>query len=338
MNDDAWQSLSSLESQDLVCKFHESIYRRTLNFRRSREIAFSVKQSREYFSNSSRANIIVKPLLTFYGVASLSRALSLLLNRDGGEETLGKGHGLETLRWNEILSGEMPQALENSASLRIRTCKGLFSDLLSSTNNGICCHARSSAVDWRLSYKLPSLGTEMSIDDLCLRLPDLSNELRDRKLQTKFSFVNEISYSADEGLHLKVSQNDAVASYYKNVGYHVEPAAQNVVLKADSDTFERAPVQFTHTYLGKTFGIPGMFATEPFPNDERYSQIAICYMVSYCLGMLARYYPTHWISMSTGQRGDHLWPTLRQAQRIVEISFPELVDEFVRDRVAQGSV
>jgi hypothetical protein len=45
-------------------------------------------QAREFFRNSDAAANSVKPLLTFYGVASLVRALTLLLRRDGGEECL----------------------------------------------------------------------------------------------------------------------------------------------------------------------------------------------------------------------------------------------------------
>ena len=71
--------------------------------------------------------------------------------------------------------------------------------------------------------------------------------------------------------------------------------------------------------------------TEPFPSGARYSQLCITYMVSYVLGMLVRYYPTHWISLIQGSKGDSMWPAINLAQQTVEESFPELVSELIGD-------
>src|SRR4051812_19023118 len=93
---EVWQNLLSLESRDVVTNWFMKIHGRELNARRSKEIGAAARQAREFFRNSADSNFSVKPLLTFYGVASLSRALTLLLRREGGEESLTKGHGLET--------------------------------------------------------------------------------------------------------------------------------------------------------------------------------------------------------------------------------------------------
>jgi hypothetical protein len=80
--------------------------------RRAKEITAAAKQAREFFRNSHAADNSVKPLLTFYGVASLARALTLILKRDGGEEGLTKGHRLETIDWSNQLSGDLSVGLE----------------------------------------------------------------------------------------------------------------------------------------------------------------------------------------------------------------------------------
>ena len=54
-------------------------------------------------------------------------------------------------------------------------------------------------------------------------------------------------------------------------------------------------------------------------------------MVAYVLGMLTRYYPTHWIALIQGDKGDAMWPTINRAQHFVETSYPELVIELVHD-------
>jgi hypothetical protein len=48
------------------------------------------------------------------------------LKRDGGEESLTKGHGLETVDWSNQLSGDLSVGLTALDGLKIRTCSGLF--------------------------------------------------------------------------------------------------------------------------------------------------------------------------------------------------------------------
>ena len=53
------------------------------------------------------------------------------------------------------------------------------------------------------------------------------------------------------------------------------------------------------------------------------------HMISYALGMLVRYYPTHWMALIHGGRGDLLWPTINRAHRYVEIVYPKLAAEYI---------
>ena len=94
---------------------------------------------------------------------------------------------------------------------------------------------------------------------------------------------------------------------------------------------------FMHGYIHKMFGeIPYLHAVEPFADGVRYSQLCITYLVSYVLGMLVRYYPTHWVSLIGGGKGDSMWPTINRAQQMVEQSYPELVAEMVKDAMDHG--
>jgi hypothetical protein len=83
--------------------------------------------------------------------------------------------------------------------------------------------------------------------------------------------------------------------------------------------------------------IPRLFLVAPFPSRNKYSQLSVTYMVGYVLGMLAWYFPTQWVSLAQGSKGDALWPTLNRAQRVVEDSFPELVAEIIEDVLASPS-
>jgi len=61
-------------------------------------------------------------------------------------------------------------------------------------------------------------------------------------------------------------------------------------------------------------------------------------MVAYVLGMLVRYYPTNWIALTQGGKGDAMWPTIHRAQSLVESSYPELIAEMVKDVLTQSDL
>jgi hypothetical protein len=173
MQNETWQHLLSFESHDIVSTWFNRIHGRELSARRIKEITAAAKQAREFFRNSHAADNSVKPLLTFYGVASLARALTLILKRNGGEEGLTKGHGLETIDWSNQLSGNLSVGLSSLSGLKIQTCSGPFSDFVKQTRNRMSMHVRSSAVDWRFKYDQPSLGDEILFGQLTARIPDL---------------------------------------------------------------------------------------------------------------------------------------------------------------------
>jgi hypothetical protein len=334
MNNEIWQQLLSLESREITSKWFKEIHGRELNARRSKEINSAAKQAREYFRNAAQSNYSVRPLLTFYGIASLSRALLLLLKKDGGEESLRGGHGLETVNWINAMSGEVAKSLENLGGLRIRNCRGLFSDFATQTDNRISIHVHSSAVDWHICYDVPKVGSELTLQDLLSRMPDLEKDFANISSCARYSAVNEMKYTAESGFRAKVrkDQLSSFRNYYESAGYSLTDEADWVVLTADGETFSKSLPLFIHSYVHKNFGlIPALYISMPFQEEARYSQLCITYMVSYVLGMLVRYYPTHWMSLSQGDKGDQWWPAINRSQQIVEQSFPELVIELIGD-------
>lgn len=334
MDNKTWQHLLELESVDVVWGWHKHICNRELSTRRANEITSAAKQAKEYFRNAANAANTVRPLLTFYGIASLARATLLLLKPGSGEESLVRGHGLETADWSATLSGELSTALSSIGSLKIRTSAGLFSDFLKQTENRICIHARSSAVDWRLSYPQPPLGVELTFEALLFRVPDLWRMLPKSEIGPHFASVNEISFSDADGFLANVNskQFDAFQGSYVDLGYEVAPNGTFSKIKCSSQAFEAALPQFMHAYVNKMFGsIPSLHIAKPFQNDVRLSELGIAYMLSYFLGMLTRYFPTHWVALHSGSKGDGLWPTVSAAQSYVEAVFPEMIIELIQD-------
>lgn len=335
-----WQHLLGLESVDVVWKWHKKICNRELSTRRANEITSAAKQAREYFRNAANAANTVKPLLTFYGIASLARSTLLLFKHGSGEESLARGHGLETVDWSATLSGDLSAALSSIGNLKVRTTAGLFSDFVVHTDNRICIHARSSAVDWRLSYPQPPLGTEFKFEELFLRVPDLWRILPKSDIGPHFASVNELSYSDADGFVATVNskQFEAFKDSYIGLGYAVEPAGELSKVRYESKAFETSLPQLMHAYVNKMFdSIPRLHIVRPIQKDVKFSELAITYALSYFLGMLTRYFPTHWVALHSGMKGDGLWPTIHATQNYVEAVFPEMIMEFIQDSLENAN-
>ena len=338
-NQNIWQRLLSLETRDVTQRRFKKIHGRNLNARRAREINSAAKQAREYFGNAYNCDHSVRPLLTFYGVSCLSRALLLALRMEGGEEGLKPGHGIETVDWRSIMSGSVARGLRRLSELRIRTCAGLFSDFVTSTRNRMSMHVNSGGVDWRVYYDTPELGMELTVGDLFSRIPDLQRDYSDISSQERLSVVQSLKYSPEEGFEAKVDYRTFAefSETYRNFGYDITVTEKTCILTCDKETLKQAIPQFVHAYLEKLFGaIPRLYITEPFSSSSRYSQLCITYLVAYVLGMLVRYYPTHWMALIRGEQGDAIWPTIYRANQLVEESYPELVAEMLDDAITHG--
>lgn len=333
---EVWQRLLFLESHDLVKQRFQRIHGRELNARRAHEISAAAKQAREYFLNAGVSAYSVRPLLVFYGINCLSRSLLLLMKRHGGEEGLSAGHGIETVDWKGTMSGNVTDGLSRLIDLRVRTCAGFFSDLTRHTDNKLPIHNLSAAVDWRFDYDVPALGLELSVANLFSRIPDLRQEYREVTSDRRLASVSALSYNEADGLSMTIrEESSTVQRAYEALGYDVRPQSDNVIVSGSAALLRSDPPQWIHTYIDKLFGaIPSLFVTEPFEGGARYSQLCISYLASYVLGMLVRYYPTHWIGLLQGQRGDAMWPTMNRALQYVEECYPELVAEMIRDSTA----
>ena len=250
------------------------------------------------------------------------------------------GHGLETVGWGDVMSGDTAAGLTKLGELKIRRRGGLFSDFVTHTKNRISIHVNSGGVDWRVSYDIPELGGDFSVDDLFSRIPDLRSDYSNFSDVVRYAAVNEMTYSKEKGFRARVREKEFLQfrSVYEGFGYAVTCTKDgSCTVTCDAETFAKEVPMFIHTYMHKMFGsIPVLFIAEPFSGGARYSQLCITYMLSYILGMLVRYYPTHWISLIQGDKGDFMWPTMNRAQQFVEHSYPELVAELIGDVVKRS--
>jgi hypothetical protein len=236
--------------------------------------------------------------------------------------------------WRETLDGELTKALDSLGDLKIKTCSGLYLDLAKHTQNQICIHVNSSAVQWELSYPEPSLGSETSLDELVARMPDLQDEVLRSNGVIKYNHVRSCTYDKEQGLQLKLCErfpSDVVTSF-EALGYTVSSDGKSHDVAATPNVFCNAYLQFVHKHKGP-FGIPDLHVAERLWNGS--SEICMTFKLSYILGMLARYYPTHWMALVNGSKGDRYRALILQAQRVIESSFPILISELITYRISK---
>ncbi len=329
MDQEIWQKLMTLESQEGVKRIYNKIHKKTLNTRRSIEICAAVKQAREYFRNASNSTYAVRPLLTFYGVSSLARAATLIFKNKGGEEGLTSGHGLTTVYWSEDLSGDLSPALQQLGNLRVKSNSGLFFDFIKETKNRSCLHTQSASVDWMLDYPVLEEKVIFSLNDVLARLPDLIEDYTNLTEKNLYAIANDFKYTEKDGFQCKVwsKEFEHFRKWYDENGYEIINDGKHSIIKTDSSNFKKNTAVFVHSYVNKMFrSIPSIHMSSPIGNFQ-ISQLGLTFLASYYLGMLVRYYPTHWSQLINGGSGDIYWPILNRLENYVEKAFPELVIE-----------
>jgi hypothetical protein len=125
VNESAWAELSVFESSDLIKRFYKRRHNLDLNTGKAREITTALAQARQYFTEVRSAGDLARPLLLFYGVVALSRALILFLQPAAKEENLGQSHGLTVNMWQQTLA----PGIRHVPDLQIRVTNGTFAEL-----------------------------------------------------------------------------------------------------------------------------------------------------------------------------------------------------------------
>ncbi len=329
--------LRPLGSVDLVKRTFNEIHGLTLSTTRAKQIVASYRQGQEYFSNASKSDILVKPLLLFYGISNLSRSLTLMLTARGGEETLSPSHGLSCEGWSNLLETDIGVSLPRLADLSVTRCRGLFSSLMEKTENTVFLHTQSSKTDWSVSYEQPSADIALSFLDVTSRIPDLMSEY---KLwtgnQSLVVFVHEIS-SVNGVVTFKLNDQENFAEVFQYAGdrLNISDVGRQKKIVANSDD---TPL-FLNSFVHKSFGtIPNLFAVAPTSATTTYSQICLSFMLSYFLGMLCRYHPSHWMALSRDGVSDTSWPMIEASIDYLETAYPHMVAECINFRAEKNSV
>ena len=328
MNRNIWDYVSPFESYDYVSRWYEGFHGGAAEPAKVREINAAFAQGRMYFENARAASMGVKPLLLYYGVLSLCTGLVLCRDQEKTESTLAHSHGLSRFKyqWEELLAEGA--GINNVLSLKIRPAKqGTFREVVN-----VAWHKHISSIfQGKLGSReifpyVHDLGqVRFAAGDSCLTLGDLLARSRYtgigyQDVTGEPSRLHRVTVRFDKGgilFWFPFSVGAVPDDFRKLVG---RPGVQieGAPGKERSFIFQRNdPSIPVFHYEGNYF----MCVAEDFPNGDKLSEFLKLYLMSYILGMLARYFPSKWIALLRHDEGGLAQPLLERATKAVETEF-----------------
>src|SRR5690606_30864366 len=95
-------------------------------------------------------------------------------------------------------------------------------------------------------------------------------------------------------------------------------------------TSNEAHPQFSQRFFDNfNTGIGEIVLTKPISKDLYINTLSQFYLLSYFMGMLARYFPSIWMSISRAEKGDAIYPLFIKAMEHIENYYPLTVLDFL---------
>ena len=336
---DSWYGLREFETRDITSRSYLNRHSRDLKADKCREIAANFAQAREYFSSASLADHAVRPLLQYYGVASLSRGLVLYLSPHKRETELRAGHGLVPIDWKGVLNSDAP----DYRALGVRTCSGLFKELLDAVAGTSYFRHGSHEVNVCIGAGSLSSDCEFALGEVAARIPDVSEQYaawagirppfmpivsvepnwQDHRSMVKLpkKLPDPISDSVPELSELGIED---LFPDGQCPNLTVDGSREHILVEYDPPFVPFIAQQVDHHGAGR------MILYEPLGSRVYLNPLAACFVMSYILGMLCRYHPTTWVNLARSERGDAIYPFIVRASDWIQAMFPTMSLDILR--------
>lgn len=317
--------LLEFQSEELVKRRYKSRFNRKLNTHKARSIVAAVRQGRDFFLSSPSSPNTVRPLLTYYGVLSLSRALIMYLEGKA-EECLQKKHGLEVVGWT------FSNGWRDAEALEVRVQNGTFLELLVATQNVNLLRYSSADVNFRCRYDSPAADDKFTLGELVARLPSLCEEYQTWlcRPQESLDYCGGFSSTSTDGTFFKVSSRIESIDAVLPERHFIDRT------KSDDDhgQIEIRCSNVIHPYFADDFG--GIKLVKHFPRDQdavfAINKLGILFSCSYILGMLVRYFPLVSQDFGVGP-GNSILPLVVRLNELIDF-YPAVVFDHLTDHEA----
>ena len=335
MTNREWHNISRFESYDLARSWYQQTHQRPLSPDKTRQVNAFFIQGREYFKSASSADMIVKPLLLYYAVLSLSRGAILLRNTNKKAESLTQSHGLKEVNWRGILSG----GIKNILDLGIQAEGGTFFELVESIANVHSTHyfshqSKSKAVFQHNlgDIKFCTSRELLTLGDLLSRLKQTMHAFQGVTGRGPKWFLTTVTaYAPETHFLLFTKPPDEVMRLVDGRSVTVQPMPkgwpnlptpipqQGLVFRHEAGDAHQSKFPLFHDTESSQSLMHGI---ADFPNGDKLSEFFKLYLTSYILGTFARYYPSEWMALVYGSQGDFSRPLIFQAIDAIESEFP----------------
>ncbi len=328
---DHHEILANYESTQLIKLQYKKHHGGEINTGKAREIAAAFTQARGYLESASTADRIVRPLLVYYAVLSFSRGLTLFLNPGLREAGLAASHGLSVEGWGQELSKKSGDL----AALKIKiNSKGTLVQLIEATNHESYIRNNSSAPNYITKLDRPASNAEITLGDLFARFPEITTIHNRWRTNRCAVGIWPQKKTPEGGMELRVdppyTKEDVEAVF--GDGFDIAEDGKIITVVAP-----KGSTKPSMSDVKGTWNIGTLVAMTRYPGGEEFSKIATAFIVSYALGMLVRYYPSHWIGILHNLRHNEAMPSLLAALKQIESDYPRLVVDFLERRPAEKS-
>ena len=326
----AWSVLRNYESRDLIVESLQQRHSGPASTDLAREISCAFVQGREYFDNASRADVIVKPLLLYYGVQSLARGATMFLS-NSREATLASGHGISTSQWRNVLSGDHADPWE--LEVKVET-SGTLSAFAQATKNTTVMRVNGPKLYTRRQQYRVTEPFRLKLGEILERLPNVADQYLRWKgdpLQLAVTLAHKIENGTKRLIYIHRDQFGEQWNV-STVNNRLERIGLPLINDNSSDDhipIDRQQDLCIWDVYHENYNEGVLYIVAPFSSNITLSKPVVTYILAYYLGMMVRYHPTFWISMARHERNDAALPTLLEAVSYVEKRFPLMVADYL---------
>jgi YaaC-like Protein len=327
---DVNRSIRYFTSQEFIRQRYYLLHGRSPNAAKARSIALHVDQGINFIDSATRAPVSIRPLLQYYGVAALARAVSVFRDVNRAENTLTPGHGLHVLDWNVL---GCSHAGRGFSDLNVQVTAGLFSDLSAATGGLAHFYANNSGPNWLVKLGAIEAGAEFNFTDLLGLLPDLWEEHAAWTGAAHKRFALQGATASPAGNSERVTWKigtreaaDEVRTLFPDESTDVTQLKVHEFQVLTSVDTRFQPVQLHHG----AFDIGDTLLVPPIGTQGTLSTIEIYCATSYVMSMLCRYRLSDWLAVWRGEKGDIARPIFERAMDLVDEQFPQLCSDLMK--------